>query len=61
MSHTKSRFDDLQASRHDFHRHPELGFEEGHGDFTGMEVDRAYDDFFKQKIDPGSLKAGNSM
>lgn len=28
MSHTKSRFADMQAWRHDFHRHPELGFEE---------------------------------
>lgn len=28
MSHTQSRFADMQAWRHDFHRHPELGFEE---------------------------------
>jgi amidohydrolase len=28
MSHTQSRFADMQAWRHDFHRNPELGFEE---------------------------------
>lgn len=28
MTHTKSRFADMQAWRHDFHRHPELAFEE---------------------------------